>query len=110
LLIAKELHFAEYFKDKPLIYPTLFKSATFAVIWAAGSRHRVVSRQVVQPGHFRPWRGHPERNSRHDGDSGGPADSLLSVPRAGRRLKQSQMSESVLQLPAFTRSILLSST
>lgn len=32
LLIAKELHFAEYFKDKPLIYPTLFKSATFAVI------------------------------------------------------------------------------
>jgi hypothetical protein len=32
LLIAKELHFAENFKDKPLIYPTLFKSVAFAVI------------------------------------------------------------------------------
>jgi hypothetical protein len=31
MLIAQELHFAERFKGKPLIYPTLFKSAAFAV-------------------------------------------------------------------------------
>jgi hypothetical protein len=32
LLIAQDLHFAEHFKDKPLIYPTLFKSLAFAVV------------------------------------------------------------------------------
>ena len=32
MLIAQELHFAEKFKGKPLIYPTLFKSAAFAVV------------------------------------------------------------------------------
>jgi len=31
MLIGEELHFAEKFKDKPLIYPTLFRSAAFAI-------------------------------------------------------------------------------
>jgi len=32
MLVARELHFAERFKEKPLIYATLFKSAAFAII------------------------------------------------------------------------------
>lgn len=32
MLVAWDLHFAEKFKDKPLIYPTLFKSAAFAIV------------------------------------------------------------------------------
>jgi len=32
MLVAQELHFAEKFKDKPLIYATLFKSVAFALI------------------------------------------------------------------------------
>jgi hypothetical protein len=32
MLVAQELHFAEKFKEKPLIYATLFKSAAFASI------------------------------------------------------------------------------
>jgi hypothetical protein len=32
MLVARELHFAEKFKEKPLIYPTLFKSVAFAII------------------------------------------------------------------------------
>jgi hypothetical protein len=32
MLVAREFHFADQFKDAPLIYPTLFKSAAFAII------------------------------------------------------------------------------
>ena len=32
MLVARELHFAEHFKEKPLIYPTLFKSVAFAMV------------------------------------------------------------------------------
>jgi hypothetical protein len=32
MLVAQELNFANQFKGKPLIYPTLFKSAAFAVV------------------------------------------------------------------------------
>jgi len=32
MMVARELHFADYFKDAPLIVPTLVKSAAFAVI------------------------------------------------------------------------------
>jgi hypothetical protein len=32
MLVAQDLHFAEWFKELPLIYPTLFKSAAFAVV------------------------------------------------------------------------------
>jgi len=32
MLVAQDLHFAERFKELPLIYPTLFKSAAFAVV------------------------------------------------------------------------------
>ena len=32
MLVAKELHFAENFRGKPLIYPTLFKSVAFAAV------------------------------------------------------------------------------
>jgi hypothetical protein len=32
MLVAQELHFADQLKAAPLIYPTLFKSATFAVL------------------------------------------------------------------------------
>ena len=32
MLIARELHFADYFTDAPLIVPTLFKSVAFAII------------------------------------------------------------------------------
>jgi len=32
MLIAQELHFAEHFKDEPLIYSTLFKSGAFALV------------------------------------------------------------------------------
>jgi hypothetical protein len=32
MLVAQQLHFADRFKDEPLICPTLFKSAPFAVI------------------------------------------------------------------------------
>jgi hypothetical protein len=32
MLVAQELHFAEKFKEKPLIYATLFKSVAFATI------------------------------------------------------------------------------
>ena len=32
MVVAQELHFADQFKGAPLIYPTLFKSATFAVL------------------------------------------------------------------------------
>ncbi len=32
MLLAQDLHFAERFRGKPLIYPTLFKSAAFAVV------------------------------------------------------------------------------
>jgi len=32
MLVAKELRFADRFKEEPLIYPTLFKSAMFAMI------------------------------------------------------------------------------
>jgi hypothetical protein len=32
MLIAQELHFAEQFKEKPLIYPILFKSVAFAAV------------------------------------------------------------------------------
>ena len=32
MVVAQELHFADQLKDAPLIYPTLFKSATFAVL------------------------------------------------------------------------------
>jgi len=32
MLVAQELHFAEHFKEKPLIYSTLFKSGAFALI------------------------------------------------------------------------------
>ena len=32
MLVARELHFAEKFKEKPLIYATLFKSVAFAII------------------------------------------------------------------------------
>ena len=45
MLVAQELHLADQFKGAPLIYPTLFKSAAFAIIlgffklleeWAVG--------------------------------------------------------------------------
>jgi len=32
MMVARELHFADQFKEAPLIYPTLFKSAVFAII------------------------------------------------------------------------------
>jgi hypothetical protein len=32
MLIGQELHFAEHFKDEPLIYSTVFKSGAFALI------------------------------------------------------------------------------
>jgi hypothetical protein len=32
MLIAQELHFADHFKNEPLIYSTLFKSGAFALI------------------------------------------------------------------------------
>jgi len=32
MLVAQELHFAEKFRDKPLIYATLFRSAAFAIV------------------------------------------------------------------------------
>lgn len=32
MLVARAFHFADYFKEKPLIYPTLLKSAAFAVV------------------------------------------------------------------------------
>jgi hypothetical protein len=32
MLVAQELHFAEHFKDEPLIYSTLFKSGAFALV------------------------------------------------------------------------------
>jgi hypothetical protein len=32
MLVAQELHLADQFKVAPLIYPTLFKSATFAIL------------------------------------------------------------------------------
>jgi hypothetical protein len=32
MLVAREFHFADTFKQKPLIYPTLFKSAAFAIV------------------------------------------------------------------------------
>jgi hypothetical protein len=32
MLVAQGLHFADRFKEAPLIYPTLFKSAAFAVV------------------------------------------------------------------------------
>ena len=32
MLVAKELHFADNFKDKPLIYPTLLRSTAFTVL------------------------------------------------------------------------------
>jgi len=32
MLLAQEFHFGERYKDAPLIYPTLFKSAAFAVV------------------------------------------------------------------------------
>ena len=32
MLVAQELHFADRFKEAPLIYPTLFKSAAFAIV------------------------------------------------------------------------------
>ena len=32
MLVAQELHFAEKFKERPLIYATLFKSVAFAII------------------------------------------------------------------------------
>jgi hypothetical protein len=32
MVVAQELHFADQLKGAPLIYPTLFKSATFAVL------------------------------------------------------------------------------
>ena len=48
MLVAQELHLADQFKGAPLIYPTLFKSAVFAIIlgffklleeWAVGWYH-----------------------------------------------------------------------
>ena len=48
MLVAQELHLADQFKGAPLIYPTLFKSAVFAIIlgffkileeWALGWYH-----------------------------------------------------------------------
>jgi hypothetical protein len=35
MLVAKGLHFADRFKEAPLIYPTLFKSVAFAVVLGA---------------------------------------------------------------------------
>ena len=32
MLVARALHFADYFKEKPLIYPTLLKSGAFAIV------------------------------------------------------------------------------
>jgi len=32
MLVAKELHFADRFKEAPLIYPTMFKSVAFAIL------------------------------------------------------------------------------
>ena len=32
LLVARELHFADHSKEAPLVYPTLFKSAAFAIL------------------------------------------------------------------------------
>jgi hypothetical protein len=32
MLVARAFHFADYLKEKPLIYPTLLKSAAFAVV------------------------------------------------------------------------------
>jgi hypothetical protein len=32
ILVAQKLHFADQFKEEPLIYPTLFKSAAFAIV------------------------------------------------------------------------------
>ena len=32
MLVAQELHLADRFKEAPLIYPTLFKSAAFAIV------------------------------------------------------------------------------
>jgi hypothetical protein len=34
MLVATKLHFADRFKDAPLIYPTLLKSAAFSVLLA----------------------------------------------------------------------------
>jgi hypothetical protein len=35
MLVAQDLHFAERLREQPLIYPTLFKSAAFAVVLGA---------------------------------------------------------------------------
>ena len=32
MLVARGLHFADYFREKPLIYPTILKSVAFAVV------------------------------------------------------------------------------
>jgi hypothetical protein len=32
MLVARAFHFADYFKEKPLVYPTLLKSISFAVV------------------------------------------------------------------------------
>ena len=51
LLIAKDLHFAERFKDKPLIYPTIFKSVAFAAVLGV---FKIIEESIIGLIHGRP--------------------------------------------------------
>jgi hypothetical protein len=51
LLLAKDLHFAERFKGFPLIYPTIFKSGSFAAVLGI---FKVIEEAVIGLIHGRP--------------------------------------------------------
>ena len=51
LLIAKDLHFAERFKDEPLIYPTIFKSVAFAAVLGV---FKIIEESIIGLLHRRP--------------------------------------------------------
>jgi hypothetical protein len=51
MLVAREFHFADTFKEKPLIYPTLFKSAAFAIVLAASNFSRKLASGGITANH-----------------------------------------------------------
>ena len=70
MLVAQELHFADRFKEAPLIYPTLFKSAAFAIVLGC---FKILEETLIGLYHGRSF------NESIAGIGGGTAYGILSL-------------------------------
>ena len=94
MLVAKDLHLGERFDDAPLIYPTLIKSAPFAVVLACFKileDHWPLSWKVLRREHCRfGWR-HTEGNPDSDAARVRGAHSFRRIRRTRKSSWQGQI-------------------